>query len=185
MKNIATGKRTRTMNSNSNKNDNANVNTSNNANVNTNTNTNNNDPPIWEARGVEWPFLSSSMHLQLPSAKFKKLYKSSKVAGNALGITSSSTSYHQYQHHGTGNGVGKSSAIIGAGGMSSDYSKGGDRMSHLEKDGNVGGTGTGTGADTGTADTGTTTTGASSSNSTFGGFMGKLIGGEKQNWIGE
>ncbi len=109
--------------------------------------------PIWEARGVEWPLVSS---FDLPSSRFNKLYKKSRIAGNALGIVLSYDS-----PGGSFGGIGGGSSH--GGGNNHSFDKDIDSKAGMGDSG-IGGGGYG---------------------GALGGFMGKLIRTQNQNVIGE
>jgi len=112
--------------------------------------------PIWEARGVEWPLVSC---FNLPSSRFKKLYKQSKMAGNSLGIVFSYNSA-------SGGFIGSSNTISG-----------GDKIGKMGvNDGDVA---DGIGMKAHGSNNGEKYYGG------LGGFMGKLIGSQNQNMIGK
>ena len=114
---------------------------------------------------MEWPLISS---FNLPSSHFNKLYKKSKISGNALGIV---LAYDGGSFGGGGSG--------GSGG-------GGTRTGSLDKDVDHGTAKSG-GGDSAKSGGGGTQGGGSDSGGYYGalgGFMGKLIGTQSQNVVG-
>jgi hypothetical protein len=139
---------------------------------NSNSNSQTEKDPIWEARGVEWPLVST---LNLPSSHFNKLYKKSKVAGNALGIILSYDGGRSFGGSGGGGG-GTGSGNGGGKGVNSSSDKDLDHGSTKSGGGdsrNSSGGGVQGGGDGG------------GYYGALGGFMGKLIGTQTQNVIGK
>lgn len=124
--------------------------------------------PIWEAQGVEWPLVFS---FNLPSSQFKKLYKESKLAGNALGI---SMAYNGDNFGGSG---GNGNTLKGGGSTDQDFDRGTSKGDSSDMVGGSGGGGQGSGGDGGGNSGGYY--------GALGGFMGKLIGTQNQNLIGK
>ncbi len=133
------------------------------------------DDPIWEARHVEWPLVSSCLnstssststttHINtmhhtntngIPFPYFKKFYKQSRIIGNNLGMTFSYNNIH------TTSSSASSSSTGGKNTSKEDFIEG-IRSSNV-----------------------TTTTTFSANNALSGGFMGKFIGSSNQNNIGK
>mmetsp|Transcript_14754 Transcript_14754/g.17176 ORF Transcript_14754/g.17176 Transcript_14754/m.17176 type:complete len:1477 (+) Transcript_14754:97-4527(+) len=123
------------------------------------------EEPIWEARNIEWPLITS---LKVPSHVFHKLYKQSKAAGNSLGIVSDGGGSFS---GGAGEGMGSKLN------QDMDFS---DNQSSSQHGGGAGGGDSTIGSGTGGAGNQSTGSGYYKYGA-FGGLVGKFMGNQNTN----